>query len=51
MRIERVPHDAGDQDLDSAPYVQGSRDDGDAYGGQQHAPLVELELPDYGLDS
>jgi hypothetical protein len=28
------------------PYVQGSRDDGDAYGGQQHAPLVELELPE-----
>ena len=28
------------------PYVQGARDDGDAYGGQQHAPLVELELPD-----
>jgi len=28
------------------PYIQGARDDGDAYGGQQHAPLVELELPD-----
>jgi hypothetical protein len=28
------------------PYVQGARDDGDAYGGQQHAPLVELEIPD-----
>ncbi len=28
------------------PYVQGSRDDGDAYGGQQHAPLVELEMPE-----
>jgi hypothetical protein len=28
------------------PYVQGSREDGDAYGGQQHAPLVELEVPD-----
>jgi len=28
------------------PCVQGAREDGDAYGGQQHAPLVELELPD-----
>jgi hypothetical protein len=28
------------------PYIQSARDDGDAYGGQQHAPLVELELPD-----
>ena len=28
------------------PTIQGARDDGDAYGGQQHAPLVELELPD-----
>ena len=28
------------------PYAQSSREDGDAYGGQQHAPLVELELPD-----
>lgn len=28
------------------PYVQGAREDGDAYGGQQHAPLVELEMPD-----
>jgi len=28
------------------PYVQGSREDGDAYGGQQHALLVELEVPD-----
>ncbi|MBN8958480.1 MAG: DUF4387 domain-containing protein [Rhizobiales bacterium] len=27
------------------PYVQGDRDDGDAYGGQQHAPLVEIEVP------
>jgi hypothetical protein len=26
------------------PYVQGSRDDGDAYGGQQHALLVDLEI-------
>jgi len=28
------------------PYVQSSREDGDAYGGQQHAPLVDLEIPD-----
>ena len=28
------------------PAVQGSRDDGDMYGGQQHAPLVELVVPD-----
>jgi hypothetical protein len=28
------------------PYIQGDRDDGDLYGGQQHAPLVELEVPD-----
>ena len=27
------------------PYVQCDLDDGDAYGGQQHAPLVELEVP------
>jgi hypothetical protein len=26
------------------PYVQCDLDDGDAYGGQQHAPLVELEV-------
>ena len=28
------------------PAIQGSRDDGDIYGGQQHGPLVELEIPD-----
>ncbi len=28
------------------PYVQCDLDDGDAYGGQQHAPLVDLEVPD-----
>jgi hypothetical protein len=28
------------------PYVQGSREDGDAYGGQQHALLVDLDIPD-----
>jgi Domain of unknown function (DUF4387) len=28
------------------PYVQCDLDDGDAYGGQQHAPLVEIEVPD-----
>lgn len=27
------------------PYIQCDRDDGDAYGGQQHAPLVEIEVP------
>lgn len=27
------------------PYVQCDPDDGDAYGGQQHAPLVEIEVP------
>ncbi len=28
------------------PAIQGSRDDGDMYGGQQHGPLVTLEMPD-----
>lgn len=28
------------------PYVQCDTEDGDAYGGQQHAPLVEIEVPD-----
>jgi hypothetical protein len=28
------------------PYAQCSREDGDCYGGQQHAPLVEIEVPD-----
>lgn len=27
------------------PHFQGSREDGDMYGGQQHAPLVDLEIP------
>jgi hypothetical protein len=27
------------------PYVQCDLDDGDAYGGQQHAPLVEIAVP------
>lgn len=27
------------------PYVQCDLDDGDAYGGQQHAPLVEIVVP------
>jgi len=26
------------------PYVQSDLDDGDAYGGQQHAPLMDLEV-------
>ena len=28
------------------PTVQCDPGDGDAYGGQQHAPLVEIEVPD-----
>jgi len=28
------------------PATQGDRDDGDMYGGQQHAPLVTLQMPD-----
>lgn len=28
------------------PAIQGDRDDGDMYGGQQHAPLVDLLLLD-----
>ena len=28
------------------PAFQGSREDGDIYGGQQHGPLVELDIPD-----
>ncbi len=28
------------------PYVQCDLDDGDVYGGQQHGPLVDLEVPD-----
>jgi hypothetical protein len=28
------------------PYTQGDIDDGDTYGGQQHAPLVDLQIPD-----
>lgn len=28
------------------PTVQGDRDDGDMYGGQQHGPLVLLGMPD-----
>lgn len=27
------------------PYVQCDLDDGDAYGRQEHAPLVDLVLP------
>jgi len=27
------------------PAIQGARDDGDMYGGQQHAPLVTLPMP------
>jgi len=28
------------------PYVQCSREDGDVYGGQQHALLVDLDIPE-----
>jgi hypothetical protein len=28
------------------PYTQGDLEDGDTYGGQQHAPLVDLQVPD-----
>jgi hypothetical protein len=28
------------------PYAQSAREDGDTYGGQQHAPLVGLVMPD-----
>jgi hypothetical protein len=28
------------------PYIQGDLEDGDTYGGQQHAPLVDLQVPD-----
>jgi len=28
------------------PYTQGDLDDGDTYGGQQHAPLVDIEVPE-----
>jgi Domain of unknown function (DUF4387) len=28
------------------PYTQGDLDDGDTYGGQQHSPLVDLEIAD-----
>ena len=28
------------------PYVQCDLDDGDAYGGQQYGPLVDLDVPD-----
>ncbi len=28
------------------PYTQGDLDDGDTYGGQQHALLVDIEVPE-----
>ena len=28
------------------PYIQCDLNDGDVYGGQQHAPLVDIEVPD-----
>jgi hypothetical protein len=28
------------------PYIQCDEDDGDVYGGQQHALLVEIEVPE-----
>ena len=30
------------------PVAQGDRDDGDMFGGQQHAPLVDLPVPELG---
>ena len=27
------------------PAIQGGRDDGDMYGGQQHGPLVDIVVP------
>ncbi len=42
-----VPHDAASAIKISIPrpYVQCDPGDGDAYGGQQHGPLVDLEIP------
>lgn len=55
-RLYRVPeeevmffeHDAARAIMISIPRpaIQGDRDDGDMYSGQQHAPLVTLEMPD-----
>ena len=28
------------------PIIQGDLGEGDLYGGQQHSPLLELEIPD-----
>ena len=41
-----VPHAAASAIKISIPrpYIQCDPGDGDAYGGQQHAPLVELEV-------
>jgi hypothetical protein len=43
-----VPHDAASAIKISIPrpYIQCDPGDGDAYGGQQHAPLVDLQVPD-----
>ncbi|MBV8150484.1 MAG: DUF4387 family protein, partial [Candidatus Eremiobacteraeota bacterium] len=30
------------------PHVSGSRFDSDVYGAQQHAPLLELQVPEVG---
>lgn len=55
-RLYRVPardvlfvaHDAASAIKISIPrpYVQCDPGDGDTYGGQQHAPLVDLEISD-----
>lgn len=43
-----VAHDAASAIKISIPrpYVQCDPGDGDAYGGQQHAPLVDLQIND-----
>lgn len=42
-----VQHDAASAIKISIPrpYIQCDPGDGDAYGGQQHAPLVDLDVP------
>lgn len=32
------------------PNIQGSREDGDMYGGQQYGPLVDIDILDHGVD-
>ena len=46
-RVQFFEHDAARAIKISIPRptVQCDLDDGDAYGGQQHAPLVDLQVP------